>query len=69
MTRGFNPSTLWIENAAEPLERGMSGSPILAPDGSAIGVVSVAGGRPGVPHHDGGPNPMLAACLARMAPT
>jgi hypothetical protein len=33
---------LWIEAAAEPIRGGMSGSPIIAPDGKAIGIVSVS---------------------------
>jgi len=37
---------LWIVDAEESIMPGMSGSPILAPDGSAIGVVSVADGSP-----------------------
>jgi hypothetical protein len=50
---------LWIEGAAEPIRGGMSGSPVIAPGGVAIGVVSTAdgGGR------QGGPNPELAAHL------
>lgn len=50
---------LWIEGAAEPIRGGMSGSPVIAPGGAAIGVVSTSdgGGR------QGGPNPELAAHL------
>jgi hypothetical protein len=36
--------TWWIKGAAEPIVGGMSGSPVLAEDGSAIGVVSRAKG-------------------------
>jgi hypothetical protein len=54
--------SLWFEQAAQPVIGGMSGSPIVLPDGSAVGVVSTSesshsGGR------EGGPNPMLAANL------
>ena len=34
-----NSGTLWISNAAEVIIGGMSGSPIIADDGSAIGVI------------------------------
>ena len=52
--------SLRFEQAAQPVVGGMSGSPIILPDGAAIGVVCTSeenqsGGR------DGGPNPMLAA--------
>jgi len=52
-------SLLWIEDAAQPIRSGMSGSPVILPDGSAVGVVcvSVEGQR------EGGPNPMLFANL------
>jgi hypothetical protein len=50
--------SLWIEDAAQPIRGGMSGSPIILPDGSAVGVVCVG---------DGGqaraPNPLLSASL------
>jgi hypothetical protein len=54
--------TLWFEAAEHPVIGGMSGSPIVLPDGSAVGVVclsedSHAAGR------EGGPNPMLTAHL------
>ncbi len=35
---------LWFEDTAQPIRGGMSGSPILLPDGSAIGVVCVGEG-------------------------
>jgi hypothetical protein len=44
---------LWIQDAAEPVHSGMSGSPIILLDGSAVGVVCV----------DSGPNPFLLANL------
>jgi hypothetical protein len=43
--------SLWIDNPAEPIRGGMSGSPILAADGAALGVVCT-GDKSG-----GGPNP------------
>jgi Trypsin-like peptidase domain len=56
-----NGGSLWFDQAAEPVVGGMSGSPIVLPDGSAVGVVCTSeeggGGR------EGGPNPMLTAHL------
>jgi hypothetical protein len=49
--------TLWIEDAAQEIRGGMSGSPIILPDGSAIGVACVSGDTMN------GPNPMLSASL------
>jgi Trypsin-like peptidase domain len=49
--------SLWIENAAQSILPGMSGSPIILPDGSAVGVVCVGDGV------QVGPNPMLSAFL------
>jgi len=61
---------LWVYDAAESIRGGMSGSPILGADGSAIGVVCIgtrrAGERPGT---DGGPNPRLAYSLPAWALT
>ena len=53
---------LWFDQAAQPVIGGMSGSPIVLPDGSAVGVVcaSDSGHSSG---RTGGPNPMLAAHL------
>lgn len=53
--------SLWFEEAAQPVIGGMSGSPIVLPDGGAVGLVSnsVEGENPG----PGGPNPLLAADL------
>lgn len=52
---------LRFDRAAKPVVGGMSGSPIVLPDGSAVGVVCTSeeggGGR------EGGPNPMLTAHL------
>jgi hypothetical protein len=44
---------LLIEEAAQPFQSGMSGSPVILLDGSAVGVVCV----------DRGPNPLLLANL------
>jgi hypothetical protein len=53
---------LWISKAAQGIVGGMSGSPILAEDGTAIGVVCTAGGT-GEVHTEGGPNPRLMGNL------
>jgi hypothetical protein len=50
--------SLWIEDVAQPIVGGMSGSPIILPDGGAVGVVCVSSES-----HAAGPNPMLAANL------
>jgi hypothetical protein len=55
-----NGGPLWIADAVEGIVGGMSGSPIVAEDGSAIGVVCTAGGGIGEVHTEGGPNPRLA---------
>jgi hypothetical protein len=49
---------LWIADAAEPIRGGMSGSPILAADGTAISIVCASDGA-GDADTDtqGGPNP------------
>jgi len=54
---------LWIKDAVEPIQGGMSGSPIVAPDGTAIGVACLSAGPDNLPHHEGGPNPVLATRL------
>jgi Trypsin-like peptidase domain len=54
---------LWFDQAKQPVIGGMSGSPIVLPDGAAaVGVVCVSesGHSSG---RTGGPNPMLAAHL------
>jgi hypothetical protein len=59
---------LLISNAAKEIVGGMSGSPIVPDDGSAIGVVCVSCGS-GELHTGGGPNPRLAYHLpARFLP-
>jgi Trypsin-like peptidase domain len=57
-----NGGPLWFDQAAQPVISGMSGSPIVLPDGAAVGVVCVSenGHSSG---RTGGPNPMLAAHL------
>jgi hypothetical protein len=47
---------LWFKDAAEPIRDGMSGSPIVAPNGAAIGVLVTSVGDQ---HREGGPNPLL----------
>jgi len=54
------PRALWIENAVEGIRGGMSGSPILTGDASAIGIVCLSGGGLDEDSHtEGGPNPRL----------
>jgi hypothetical protein len=53
---------LWIAGAAERIRCGMSGSPIMSPEGAAIGVVCISSGG-SYDHREGGPNPALAAHL------
>jgi hypothetical protein len=53
-----NGGPLWIADAVEGIVGGMSGSPILADDGSAIGVMCTSGGT-GEVHTEGGPNSRL----------
>jgi Trypsin-like peptidase domain len=58
--------SLHISDAAEDIRGGMSGSPIVAPDGRAIGIVCISGGLDGNredAHREGGPNPFLPANL------
>jgi hypothetical protein len=54
-----NGGMLRVSNAIEGIVSGMSGSPIVADDGSAIGVICTSGGRPGEVPTSGGPNPRL----------
>lgn len=56
---------LWIENAAQNIVGGMSGSPILAEDGSAIGVLCTSNHNGNEKSsREGGPQP----CLTRDLP-
>ena len=50
---------LWILDAVEGIMAGMSGSPILAENGQAIGVCVAGGGPPSEKPTEGGPNPTL----------
>jgi hypothetical protein len=54
---------LWFSDAADGIHGGMSGSPVLLSDGSAIGVVSAGGGTDHRLFTEGGPNPRLATNL------
>lgn len=63
LVRHHENGPLWIEDAADGIHGGMSGSPILAGDGSAIGIVSVAGAVGDNVPTGGGPNPSLMGNL------
>lgn len=52
---------LWFDRAEQPVIGGMSGSPILLPDGTVVGVVCTSEDSGG--GHEGGPNPELGAHL------
>ena len=54
---------LWLYDAKDGIHAGMSGSPVLLGDGSAIGVVCVAGGVDLRLYTEGGPNPRLMTNL------
>ena len=55
---------LWLEGAAEPIQAGMSGSPVVSPEGAAIGIVCTSVSTTENDHGTGGgPNPELAAQL------
>jgi hypothetical protein len=63
---------LWLYDAKDGINRGMSGSPVLLGDGSAIGVVCAAGGTDTGLYTEGGPNPRLMTnlpgwCLSALA--
>jgi hypothetical protein len=53
--------TLLISDTKEGIAGGMSGSPIIAEDGGAIGIVCLGSGSPG--DDEGGPNPRLMGNL------
>ncbi len=61
-TVSHNGGMLGVLGAAEGIVGGMSGSPIVANDGSAIGVICTSGGT-GEVHTEGGPNPRLVGNL------
>jgi hypothetical protein len=50
---------LFVSEASQGIEGGMSGSPILRDDGAVIGVVSSSSGQHGEIQTSGGPNPRL----------
>jgi hypothetical protein len=54
-------NSLWVKAASEPIRPGMSGSPILAPDGTAIGVVTLGDEQPHPHLADGLPGWCLRA--------
>ena len=57
-------TVLWVDETDGPIQGGMSGSPIVAPDGSAIGLVSTCSGTGDLEQHtETGPTPLLAARL------
>ena len=58
-------SSLSIEDAAEPIVGGTSGSPILDVEGKAISVLVCAGGPTKEHHTAGGPFPQLTESLPR----
>jgi hypothetical protein len=57
-------SPLWITNATGGIVGGMSGSPIILDDGSAIGIVCLSSTTVDLKvQHEGGPNPRLSQHL------
>jgi V8-like Glu-specific endopeptidase len=55
---------LWLSEAKEDIRGGMSGSPILASDGAAIGVVCVGASHDnGETYRQGGPNAAITRNL------
>jgi hypothetical protein len=66
--------SLWLYDAKDGIHAGMSGSPVLLGDGTAIGLISVAGGIDPRLYTEGGPNPRLMTnlpgwCLEAFAET
>jgi hypothetical protein len=59
---------LSVSNAAQGIEGGMSGSPILV-EGAAIGVLGTSMGVSDSAHTEGGPQPALAQCLPQWLAT
>jgi hypothetical protein len=56
----INDGPLWVSKAMKGIAGGMSGSPIVADDGSAIGIVCTSSGGIDLDKHtEGGPNPRL----------
>src|SRR5262245_18212758 len=58
---------LYIFDAEAPIAAGMSGSPIITDNSSAIGVVCISSGGGEGTHFEGGPNPRLAYNLPAWA--
>ena len=56
-------SALWIREATSGIFGGMSGSPIVNDEGSAIGVTCNSGGSNGTLNIEGGPEPRLTHSL------
>ena len=54
---------LWITEATLGIVGGMSGSPIVNDEGSAVGVLGISGGSPDPLHTEGDPEPRLTHCL------
>ena len=54
---------IWLEQAVEPIQPGMSGSPVCRKDGWAVGILSVSAGEPDEACYEGGPNPVLMRSL------
>jgi len=59
----FDGNMWWVSDGAEPIRGGMSGSPIVTMDGSAIGIVTVGTGLSGEETNEGGPDPRLVSKL------
>src|ERR1700738_867778 len=56
----INDGPLWVSKAMKGIAGGMSGSPIVADDGSAIGIICTSSGGADLDKHtEGGPNPRL----------
>lgn len=56
-------SALWVHHATNGIEGGMSGSPIIAEDGTAIGIICLGSGGRMDKQFEGGPNPRLMGNL------
>ena len=56
-------NVIWITNATKGIIGGMSGSPIVNDDGSAIGVLNCGGGSLDALQTEGGPEARLTHCL------
>jgi hypothetical protein len=72
--RAAGDKPLLLQDAAEPIKGGMSGSPVVSPEGAAIGIMCCSSGT-GLDveeHTDGGMNPRLVdhlpGWLLRLSP-